>query len=99
MRASLLILLAAAMTSTCLRAEEEVDTVASITGIEIVTSVDRAEMYVGDLINYTITIEHDSTIELLPPPLGANLGAFDIMTQILLPDFQTAESKAKTGLS
>lgn len=78
MRATLLIILAAAMTSTCLRAEAEIDTVASITGIEIVTSVDRAEMYVGDLINYTITIEYDSAIELLPPPLGANLGAFDV---------------------
>ena len=78
MRAYLLILLAAAMTSTCLRAETEVDTVSSITGIEIVTAVDRAEMYVGDLITYTITIEHDSAIELLPPPLGANLGAFDV---------------------
>ncbi len=77
MRASLLILLTA-MTSTCPRAAEEVDTVASITGIEIVTAVDRAEMYVGDLINYTVTIEYDSSIELLPPPLGANLGAFDV---------------------
>ena len=77
-RATLLILLAAAITSTCLRAEAEIDTVASITGIEIVTSVDRAEMYIGDLINYTITVEHDSAIELLPPPLGANLGAFDV---------------------
>ena len=76
--ATLLILLAAVMTSTCLRAEAEIDTVASITGIEIVTSVDRAEMYIGDLINYTITVEHDSAIELLPPPLGANLGAFDV---------------------
>ena len=77
MRASTLMLLAA-MTWTCPRAAEEVDTVASITGIEIVTAVDRAEMYVGDLINYTVTIEHDSSIELLPPPLGANLGAFDV---------------------
>ena len=77
-RASCLILLAAAITATYLRAEDETDTVASITGIEIVTAVDRAEMYVGDLINYTVTIEHDSSIELLPPPLGANLGAFDV---------------------
>lgn len=78
MRASLLILSAAVMTSTCLKAADEVDTVASITGIKIVTAVDRAEMYIGDLINYTVTIEHDSSIELLPPPLGANLGAFDV---------------------
>ena len=77
-RTGRLILLVTVFTSTCLNAQEELDTVASITGIEIVTSVDRAEMYVGDLINYTVTIEHDSSIELLPPPLGANLGAFDV---------------------
>ena len=78
MRTTLLIILAAAMTSTCLKAADEIDTVASITDIEIVTSVDRAEMYGGDLITYTVTIEHDSSIELLRPPLGANLGAFDV---------------------
>src|SRR3990170_2146812 len=40
-------------------------------------------MYIGDLVNYTITVTYDSTIELLPPPLGANLGAFDVK------DYQT----------
>jgi hypothetical protein len=35
-------------------------------------------MYVGDLINYTVTVVYDSTIQLLPPPLGANLGSFDV---------------------
>ena len=46
--------------------------------IEIKTSVDLAEAYIGDLITYTMTITYDSTIELVPPPLGANLGAFDV---------------------
>lgn len=55
-----------------------VDTIDNLTGIEIQTSVDRSEIYVGDLINYTITIIYDSTYELIPPPLGANLGAFDV---------------------
>jgi len=59
-------------------AQNEADTVESLKGIEIETSVDRAEVYIGDLITYQLTIIHDSTIELVPPPLGANLGAFDV---------------------
>jgi len=64
-------------------AQQPVDTVGSLTGIEIKTSVDRAEIYIGDLITYTVTITYDSTYELVPPPLGANLGAFDVK------DYQT----------
>jgi hypothetical protein len=59
-------------------AQNRIDTVKSLAGIEIQTSVDRAEVYVGDLITYQLTITHDSTIEPVPPPLGANLGAFDV---------------------
>jgi len=59
-------------------AQNKVDTVKSLKGIEIKTSVDRAEVYIGDLITYQLTIIHDSAIELVPPPLGANLGAFDV---------------------
>ncbi len=59
-------------------AQGNVDTVKSLAGIEIQTSVDRAEIYIGDLITYQLTITHDSTIEPVPPPLGANLGAFDV---------------------
>lgn len=70
-----------------IRAQEEVDTVASIAGIEIETSVDRAEIYIGDLISYRITITRDSTIEMIPPPLGANLGAFDVKDY--QPDIET----------
>ena len=65
------------------QAQEQPDTVVNIPGIEIQTSVDKAEVYIGDLVNYTITVTYDSTIELLPPPLGANLGAFDVK------DYQT----------
>lgn len=54
------------------------DTVSSLPGIQIETGVDQAEMYVGDRITYTVTITYDSTYELIPPPLGANLGAFDV---------------------
>ena len=54
------------------------DTVVSLPGIEIETSVDLAEIYIGDLVNYKISIKYDSTYELIPPPFGANLGAFDV---------------------
>lgn len=64
-------------------AQDKPDTVASIAGIQIETSVDKAQVYIGDLVNYTITVTYDSSIELLPPPLGANLGAFDVK------DYQT----------
>ncbi len=64
--------------SSSARGQTGVDTVKTVPGITIRTEVDRAEMYVGDLISYTITIEYDSTYELIPPPLGANLGAFDV---------------------
>ena len=58
--------------------EPAIDTVSGLLGIEIQTSVDRAEIYIGDLITYKIIILYDSTYELIPPPLGANLGAFDV---------------------
>ncbi len=54
------------------------DTVKTLPGIEITTSVDSATVTIGDLITYTISIVYDSTYELVPPPLGANLGAFDV---------------------
>lgn len=74
------------------RGDAKPDTVKSIPGIEIKTSVDRAEMYVGDLIKYQVTIVHDPNITLIPPPLGANLGAFDVK------DYQAdVETKLKDG--
>lgn len=66
------------LTAVPVSAQNAVDTVESLKGLEIETSVDRAEVYIGDLITYQLTIIHDSTIELIPPPLGANLGAFDV---------------------
>ena len=57
---------------------QEPDTVSSLPGIEIKTEVDRAESYVGDIITYSLTITYDSTYGLVPPPLGANLGAFEV---------------------
>ncbi len=59
----------------------------SISGVEIQTSISKAEIYIGDLVEYNLTIIYDSTIELTPPPLGANLGAFDVKDY--QPDIET----------
>lgn len=61
-----------------LSADATVDTVGNLSGVEILTSVDRTESYVGDLINYTVTIIYDPSFKLIPPPLGANLGMFEV---------------------
>src|SRR5512138_714655 len=66
------------LTGSGARAQSPADTVQAIPGMEIKTSVDKAEVYIGDLITYKVTITHDSSITLVPPPLGANLGAFDV---------------------
>lgn len=63
--------------------ERAADTVGALPGIEIQTAVDRAECLIGDRIEYALTITYDSAYELVPPPLGANLGGFDVK------DYQT----------
>ena len=74
----LIVLLLAVSLTGSLKAQEPVDTVGSFTGIEVSTAVDKADIYIGDLITYTLTITYDSSLTLEPPPLGANLGAFDV---------------------
>ncbi|MEE9441488.1 MAG: hypothetical protein V3V99_02320 [candidate division Zixibacteria bacterium] len=46
--------------------------------IEITASVDKQTAFIGDLIEYTISVAYDSTIVLTPPAVGANLGQFDV---------------------
>lgn len=75
--AALLVLISVCPTSWA-SAQIPPDTVKSLPGIEIETSVDQAEIFVGDQIIYSLAIAYDSTIELIPPPLGANLGAFEV---------------------
>jgi hypothetical protein len=71
---------------------EAADTVRSAPGITIETAIDNSEIYIGDLINYRLTIIYDSGITLTPPPIGANLGAFDVK------DYQVDEAtKLKDG--
>jgi len=46
--------------------------------ISISSSVDKASIYIGDLITYSVKITHDEDVEVLLPSLGANLGGFEI---------------------
>jgi len=46
--------------------------------IEVTASVDKQTAYIGDIIDYMITITYDSTFQLTPPAVGANLGGFDV---------------------
>ncbi len=60
-------------------AAQPADTVSSLPGVELKTSVDKSEINIGDRVTYTLTIIHDTTVELEPPPLGANLGNFEVL--------------------
>jgi len=71
------------------------DTIKSAPGIEIETAVDLAEIYIGDLINYRLTIIHDSDIVLTPPPIGANLGAFDVKDYQADDEFHLEDGRIK----
>jgi hypothetical protein len=46
--------------------------------IDVTAAVDKQTAYIGDLINYSVTITYDSTLRLVPPAVGANLGGFDV---------------------
>lgn len=72
------------------------DTVKSAPGITIETSVDQAEIYIGDLINYRLTIIHDSDLILTPPPVGANLGAFDVKDYSVGDEMELKDGRIKS---
>ncbi len=72
------ILMVLAAGTVLAQADSVPDTVTSAPGITVETAVDRSEIFIGDLIAYRLTIYHDSNIILTPPPIGANLGAFDV---------------------
>jgi hypothetical protein len=46
--------------------------------VDVTSAVDHQSVFIGDLINYTVSITYDSTVRLTPPPIGANLGGFDV---------------------
>ncbi len=54
------------------------DTVKTAAGIRIETEVDKAEVYIGDLISYRVAVIYDTALNVTPPPIGANLGSFDV---------------------
>ena len=42
------------------------------------TSVDKSKVTVGDRLKYTVTIEADPKLKVIPPDIGLNLGQFEI---------------------
>jgi len=53
--------------------------------------VDRTNIKIGDLINYSIVVTRDKEIKIEMPDLGANLGAFEIH------DYEDLEPEKKNG--
>lgn len=60
--------------------------------ISISSQVDNSRVYIGDLITYTVTVTHDSNVNVELPGLGANLGGFEIR------DYNVHEPKKKDGM-
>jgi hypothetical protein len=46
--------------------------------VTILSSVDKSTITIGDLITYTVIIEHDESVNVILPSLGENLGGFEI---------------------
>lgn len=46
--------------------------------ISITSSVDKANVKIGDLIEYTVRVIHDEAVQIQMPGHGANLGGFQI---------------------
>ncbi len=46
--------------------------------IEVESKIDRSEMLIGDVIEYSILAKHDPDIEVKELPMAANLGQFEI---------------------
>jgi|GEM_PF-685950 len=55
--------------------------------INVTGTVDKQSAYVGDIITYTVTVNYDSSVRVSPPPVGRNLGQFDIK------DYKVGEEK------
>lgn len=70
--------LAMCMSGSSSAQNNEADNSLALSPIEIEVGVDIAEAHIGDLITYTLTITYDTSIQLFPPPIGANMGAFDV---------------------
>ena len=60
--------------------------------IAIQSRVDRNKIRIGDLIKYTIIVQHDKNVEIQMPALGANLGSFEIRDYV---DLQPVKQEGK----
>jgi len=60
--------------------------------ISVRSSVDRSSILIGDVIRYTVVVEHDPEVELVTPSLAANLGQFEIR------DYSVAEPVERDGV-
>lgn len=59
--------------------------------ISITSSVDKANVKIGDLIQYTVRVTHDEEIQVKMPGHGANLGGFEIR------DYNVEKPKKEDG--
>jgi hypothetical protein len=46
--------------------------------VSIESRVDRAKIYIGDVVKYTVVLTHDADVKLERPSPGKNLGQFEI---------------------
>lgn len=59
--------------------------------IEVTASVDKSVITVGDLINYTLTIDRKKTLNIREPQPGEKIGAFEIKEYQKLPPKEQGE--------
>ncbi len=57
--------------------------------VSIESSVDKSQVYIGDRINYKVTMRYPKGYTVLKPPIGHNLGQFEIK------DFQIGKPISK----
>jgi hypothetical protein len=53
--------------------------------ISIESKVDRSTIFIGDVIKYSLIINHDASAQIQTPTLAANLGMFEIRDYQILP--------------
>jgi hypothetical protein len=67
--------------------------------IDVTAAVDKQTAYIGDLIHYSVTITYDSTLRLVPPAVGANLGGFDVKDYHVSDEQKTEDGRRRQLLS
>ena len=59
--------------------------------ISVTSHVDKSRITIGDLIEYTVTVEHDDELQVEMPGLGENLGGFEIR------DYEVMDPRTSRG--